>query len=164
MEIFPSEIDSVQEMGDIGGEPVNLVRLKGGLYLAVGKKNKKDTVLGSGSHPAIVRHNIQKSIAGFRASLMKSEDCHHEVVERTSFLPESLQKSGYELFEIDTLNKTLFSLTKHSKEIRSFSLESSSNSLELSHDNQKPIDGLSRAIAELSISKASAQNKKVKVK
>jgi hypothetical protein len=164
MQLFPSEIKSIDDMGELDSEPVKMVSTIGGFYLAVGKKHGKDFVLGSASHPAILRHSIKKSYSSFKPSLMKSETDNAEVVERTQILPQELKKSGHELFEIEELGSTRFSLTKHSKEIAKFDFEPNlDNGMILSSKAKKVPEGVLRTISELCVSKALVLGKKVGV-
>jgi len=127
MDIFPSEIDTVSVIGDMDGEPVKMVKTIGGLYMAVSKKNKKDAVLGAGSHAAIVSYNIKKANPSIKLSLMKSEGYSSAVVhDLTSLLSLSDRQKGYDLFKIEENGKTTISLSKFASE---------KGSVELSEEN-----------------------------
>jgi len=117
MDIFPSEIDTVSVIGDMDGEPVKMVRTIGGLYMAVSKKNNKDSVLGAGSHAAIVSYNIKKANPSIKLSLMKSESYSSAVVhDLTDLLSLEDRQKGYDLFKIEENGKATFSLSKFASE------------------------------------------------
>lgn len=123
MEIRPSEIDSVDSIGDLAGEQVKLVKTKGGLYIAVGRPRgkNKDEVLAAGSHPAIVRYNIQKAFSGFQPSMMKSEAGIESIVAGVSdLLPKQMQNDQYDLYVIKKSNQVDFVLTKSQVEVLKF--------------------------------------------
>jgi hypothetical protein len=120
IEIRPSEIDSVDSIGDLDGEEVKLVRTKGGLYIAVGRPRgkKKEEVIAAGSHPAIVMYNIEKSFSNFRPSMMKSESHEFGIVSgMTDLLPSKMRDSGYDLYVIKKSNEVDFVLTKSQIEV-----------------------------------------------
>jgi hypothetical protein len=120
MEIKPSEISDVDSLGIIDGEEVKLVRTNGGLYIAIAKLKNKDSqeVLAAGSHPAIVRYNIEKSFRNFQPSLMKSESEMQEFVSGMSeLLPEDMQNKGYDFYVIKKSNQVDMVLTKSNIEI-----------------------------------------------
>ena len=123
VEIKPSEIDSVDSIGDLAGEQVKLVKTKGGLYIAVGRPRgkKKDEVIAAGSHPAIVRYNIEKAFAEFQPTMMKSEAGEESLVAGMSdLLPANMRKSGYDLYVIKKSNEVDFLLTKSQIEVIKF--------------------------------------------
>ncbi len=120
IEIKPSEIDSVDSIGDLAGEQVKLVKTKGGLYIAVGRPRgkKKEEVIAAGSHPAIVRYNIEKSFAEFQPAMMKSEAGEESLVAgMTDLLPSKMRNDGYDLYVIKKSNEVDFVLTKSQIEI-----------------------------------------------
>jgi len=120
MEIKPSEIASVDSLGLLDGEDVKLVRTAGGLYLAIGKvrgKNQEE-VLAAGSHPAIVRYNIEKSYKSFQPALMKSEAVSPELVSGFSdLLPQEMRDKGYDFYVIKKSNHVDLVLTKSQLEV-----------------------------------------------
>lgn len=121
IEIKPSEIEKVDELGTLDGEKIKLVKTKGGLYLAIGKARKQSNpeVLAAGSHPAIVRHNIQKSFAQFQASMMKSEELgtDAEVAELSDLLLKSESEQGFGLYVVKKHNTFDIILTKNEEEV-----------------------------------------------
>lgn len=120
IEIKESEIDSVDSIGDLSGEQVKLVKTKGGLYIAIGRPRgkKKDEVIAAGSHPAIVRYNIEKSFAEFQPSMMKSEIFERSAVSgMTDLLPLNMRNKGYDLYVIKKSNEVDFVITKSQIEV-----------------------------------------------
>lgn len=117
MQINPSEIDSVEEVGSLNNSPVKIVRLKGGFHIAIGKNRGKalEEALAAGSHPAIVKYNLQKQFRDFRPALMKNEQSQNiAVVEKhTKHLSQELQKSGHDLYSIQNGLNIEFQLTKY---------------------------------------------------
>jgi hypothetical protein len=109
MRIEPSEIAEVQDAGELDGSPVKLVRTKGGFWIATGRPMGKsmDQALSAGSHPAIVRYNVEKQFPTFRPAMMKSLAFGPEslVLEHTDGLSEELKKSGHELYTVQTGDK-----------------------------------------------------------
>lgn len=128
MEIRPSEVDTVDLIGDLDGEGVQLVRTKGGLYVAVGKlrgKNKGE-VLAAGSHPAIVRYNIEKSYSAFQPAMMKSEEASGQefVTGMSNLLPKQMVDKGFDFYAIKKSNSYDFVLTKQNMEVLKYQAES----------------------------------------
>jgi len=124
IEIHPSEIESVDSIGDLDGEKVKLVKTKGGLYLAVGrpKGKNKEEVIAAGSHPAIVMYNIEKSFTSFQPYMMKSESGEESVVSgMTDLLPSKMIDKGYDLYVIKKSNEVDFILTKSQIEVLKYS-------------------------------------------
>src|SRR5258706_429515 len=101
MKLTPNEIDSIEDAGMLDGAAVKLLRTKGGFWMAVGRPRGKfrDEALAAGSHPAIVRYNLERQFPGFQPAMMKSELASDpSKVERHShFLSDSLRKSGHDL-------------------------------------------------------------------
>lgn len=122
MQIKPEEISSVEESGMLNGSPCKLVRTKGGFWIMIGrkKKNSSEEALAAGSHPAIVKYNMEKQFSDFQPSLMKSEGFVEPIVEKHShFLSEDLRKSGHDIFSIQNGQSVEFQITKHNASIAS---------------------------------------------
>lgn len=119
MIVSPSEIESIEEAGMMNGSSVKLLRTKGGFWIAIGNKSGKEEALAAGSHPAIVRYNLEKNFTNFRPMMMKSEaSINNEVVsQHTKFLSDELQKSGHDIYSIQTGSHIEFQLTKHDVKI-----------------------------------------------
>jgi hypothetical protein len=120
MEIKPSEIDTIDSLGLLDGEDVKLLRTSGGLYIALGKlKGKpKEEVLAAGSHPAIVRYNIEKTYKNFQPVLMKSEREEEEIVSEMSLLlPKDMIDNGYDFYVIKKSSHIDLVLTKAQVEV-----------------------------------------------
>jgi hypothetical protein len=123
IEIKPSEIESVDSIGELDGEQVKLVKTRGGLYIAVGRPRgkKKEEVIAAGSHPAIVKYNIEKSFAEFQPAMMKSEAGEESIVAGMSdLLPANMRKSGYDLYVLRKSNAVDFVLTQSQIEVINF--------------------------------------------
>lgn len=123
MEITPQEIDSIEEAGMLDGSPVKMIRTKGGFWIAVGKpKGKfKEEALSAGSHPAIVKFNVEKQHPDFQPSLMKSELLSdNTIVEKHShYLSDDLRKSGHDVYSVQKGDNVEFHVTKNNINISS---------------------------------------------
>ncbi len=123
MQLTPNEIDSIEEAGILDNEPVKLLRTKGGFWIAIGKPKgkRKDEALAAGSHPAIVKFNLEKQFPDFQPSMMKSEHFSDNViVERHShFLSDSLRKSGHDIYSVQDGDNIEFHITKQNSKISS---------------------------------------------
>lgn len=120
MNISPNEIDSIEEAGTLDGQTVKLIRTKGGFWIAVGQPKGKirSEALGAGSHPAIVKYNIEKQYPGFQPIMMKSEFGQKEVVESHShFLSDELRKSGHDIYSVQNGPSIDFHVTKHNMKV-----------------------------------------------
>lgn len=118
MNLTPNEIDTIEEAGMMNGAPVKLLRTKGGFWIATGRQRGKnrDEALAAGSHPAIVKYNLEKQFAqDFMPALQKSEVSLNPaiVVKHTQWLSEDLQKSGHDVYSIQSGSEIEFQLTKH---------------------------------------------------
>ena len=124
MQVTANEIDTIEEAGILDQAPVKLLRTKGGFWIAVGKpKGKfKEEALAAGSHPAIVKYNLEKQYPGFQASMMKSEAFNNvEIVEKHShFLSDDLRKSGHDVYSVQNGNNIEFYITKYDVKVNSF--------------------------------------------
>jgi hypothetical protein len=123
MQITEKEVDSIEDIGMLHKNPVKMIRTKGGFWIAVGKQKGKykDEALAAGSHPAVVKFNLEKQYPDFQPSLMKSENfADNSVVESHShFLSDDLRKSGHDLYSIQNGNAVEFQITKHNTKIAS---------------------------------------------
>lgn len=120
MNITPQEIDTIEEAGMLDNQPVKLLRTKGGYWIAIGQPKGKlrSEALGAGSHPAIVKFNIEKQYPGFQPIMMKSEDGQRETVEQHShFLSEDLRKSGHDIYSVQNGPSIDFHVTKHNMKV-----------------------------------------------
>ena len=109
MEIRPNEVESIEDIGELNGHPVRMARLHGGLCVAIGRNSGADEALAAGSHPAIVRYNVEKNFRGFQPSMMKSEADQFEIREHTHALGAG---SPYGLYSLKKNNEIDFVLTK----------------------------------------------------
>lgn len=123
MNITEKEIHSIEEAGMLDGHPVKLIRTKGGFWIACGKpKGKfKDEALAAGSHPAVVKFNLEKTYPSFQPALMKSEAFSETVVveKHSHFLSDELRKSGHDIYSIQDGSNVKFDITKQNLKIAS---------------------------------------------
>lgn len=123
MQITPNEIDTVEDAGILDKSPVKLIRTKGGFWIAVGKPKGKlqEEALAAGSHPAIVKYNLEKQYPGFQPSMMKSENFNDAVVveKHSHFLSDILRKSGHDIYSIQSDSQIDFHITKHNVKVSS---------------------------------------------
>lgn len=156
MNITPNEIHSIEEAGTIDGHGVKMIRTKGGFWIAVGKPKGKfrEEALAAGSHPAIVKFNLEKTYPTFQPALMKSEYfSDNAVVEKHShFLSEGLRKSGHDIYSVQEGDNVNFHITKHNMKIASVNGVVDKEFLTISHLNIP--QEFSRGMAGASVEKA----------
>lgn len=123
MNITPNEVDTVEDAGMLDGSPVKMLRTKGGFWMAIGKPRGryKDEAIAAGSHPAIVRYQLEKQFPTFQPVLQKSENMEDlsKVEKHSHFLSDSLRKSGHDIFSIQTGDKVEFQITKQNMKVHS---------------------------------------------
>ncbi len=123
MNLTPNEIDSVEDAGMMNQRPVKMIRTKGGFWIAVGhrKGSIEQEALAAGSHPAIVKYNLEKQYPEFQPSMMKSENYNSmaKVEKHSHFLSDELRKSGHDIFSIQGDNSIEFQITKQNAQIHS---------------------------------------------
>jgi len=133
MQITPNEIETIEDAGLLDQSPVKMIRTKGGFWIAVGRPKGKirEEALAAGSHPAIVKYNLEKQFPGFQPSLMKSEGMSDQtIVERHShFLTSDLRKSGHDVYSVQNDNKIDFYITKQNMQVAAFSSKIIDNAL-----------------------------------
>jgi hypothetical protein len=71
--IDPKEITSITTLGHVDEDEVKLISTKGGFHLAILQGAGGPVALAAGSHPAIVRFQVESKQPGFRQALAKSE-------------------------------------------------------------------------------------------
>ena len=126
MNLQASDIDQVDDAGVLDGQPVKLIRTKGGFFMAV----HKGKVLAGGSHPAIVKHSVSKMYNNFQPAMCKSEGFEDAVVDQHShFLSDDLRKSGHDIYSIQNSNDIEFQITKNNLKIASVLGSIQNNSL-----------------------------------
>lgn len=132
MEIKPSEIEHVEQIGTLNGNPVRLLKTVGGFWICLGrpKSATREEALAAGSHPAIVKYNVEKQFSEFQPSLAKSEtfSSSEKIVGFTELLPSTMRSRGYEMYSILDQNKADYVLTRYGSEVHSFSAEIDSDS------------------------------------
>ena len=123
MQITPNEIHSIEEAGMLDNSPVKMIRTKGGFWIAVGKPRGKfrEEAIAAGSHPAIVKFNLEKQYPGFQPTMMKSEEFSDSTVveKHTHFLTEELRKGGHDIYSVQDGDRVSFHITKHNVKIAS---------------------------------------------
>lgn len=165
MQLTPNEIDRVEDAGMLDNNPVKMIRTKGGFWIAIGRKRNKTTeeALAAGSHPAIVRYNLEKQFAGFQPAMAKSEHGIEPVVGKHShFLNEDLRKSGHDIFSIQTGNAVEFQITKHNSTVASANGYIDSDNLSINELNIP--QEFSKAMAGATVEKAIACKVGLKLK
>jgi hypothetical protein len=123
MELTAQEIESIEEAGMLNGAPVKLIRTKGGFWIATGRPKGKlqEEALSAGSHPAIVKYNLERQHPEFQPSMMKSEFMSDStIVEKHShFLSDVLRKSGHDVYSVQNGDQVEFQITKQNAKIAS---------------------------------------------
>lgn len=123
MNITPNEVDTIEDAGMLDGNPVKMLRTKGGFWMAVGRPRGryKDEAIAAGSHPAIVKYQLEKQFPTFQPIMMKSELSIDmaKVAKHSHFLSDSLRKSGHDIFSIQTGEKIEFQITKQNVKLHS---------------------------------------------
>jgi hypothetical protein len=115
MNLTEKDVSSIDEIGTLSGNKVKLLRTTGGFFIAIGRKrgSPSEEALGAGSHPAIVKYNLEKQYPEFQPSMMKSEGHIEPIVEQHShFLGDDLRKSGHEIYSVQTGTEVEFHITK----------------------------------------------------
>jgi hypothetical protein len=166
MQITPNEIHSIQDAGALDGAPVKMIRTKGGFWIAIGKPRGKfrEEAIAAGSHPAIVKYNLEKQFPGFQPAMMKSEEFSDTaVVEKHShFLSEDLRKSGHDIYSIQDGDCVSFHITQRNMKIASVNGLMEKNFLILRELDIPP--EFSRGMAGASVEKAISCNVGLRLK
>jgi hypothetical protein len=132
LNLQPDDIDTIEDGGMLDGQPVKLVRTKGGYWMSV----HKGKVLSGGSHPAIVKHAISKMYHSFQPVMCKSEGFEDAVVDQHShFLSDDLRKSGHDIYSIQTGENVEFHITKNNLKVASVSSSLEGDSLYFDEPN-----------------------------
>jgi hypothetical protein len=170
--IRPSEIKSVEEIGTLENSPVKMIRTIGGLWVATGrpKGRREEEALAAGSHPAIVKHNVEKMFgASYQPMMAKSESSSLDpkVTEHTSQLSKALIDKGYTLFSVQAegaidfvLSKSGIEVLKHEAMIKGEGLEFQSMKPKAMEHAQEAIQNdATRSVIMAAIDKASELGK-----
>ena len=165
LKIKPEEIESVQEIGMLDGEPVSLLKTVGGFHMAA---SKGKGVLAQGSHPAIVRYNVAKQHKGFSPILAKSEENEPLVFGMSDLLPEGMYEKGFDLYSLEKNESTgvEFVLTKSGADVVVLSGQSSSDEIvitDITGNDAKMISKYIPVVASVISDDAHFQGKKVRV-
>lgn len=158
MQITPNEISSIDDSGMLDGSPVKMIRTKGGFFIAVGKLKGKlrEEALAAGSHPAIVKFNLEKQYPTFQPSMMKSEGLSEVTIvdKHSHFLSDVLRKSGHDIYSVQDGNLVNFHITKHNMHVASVSSHLENQNLVFKEI--KMGKEFSRALAGATVEKAAA--------
>ena len=123
MQITPNDIAEIEEAGMLHGNSIKLIRTKGGFWIACGrlKGKAKEEALAAGSHPAVVKYNLEKQYPDFQPVMMKSENFSENVIveKHSHFLSDELRKSGHDIYSIQEGNNVRFDITKQNLKITS---------------------------------------------
>jgi hypothetical protein len=153
--ITPADIDTIEEIGSISGQPVKLIRTRGGFWIAVARLRGKprEEVLSGGSHSAIVRYKLAKQFPDFQSLLMKNENAMPITVDKHShFLCDDLRKSGHDIYSVQTESNVEFHVTKYNVKLAQINGTIGNDSLILSKINISP--DFTRALAGAASEKA----------
>jgi hypothetical protein len=165
MQLTPNEIDSVEDMGVLDGNPIKLLRTKGGFFMAIGKPRGKyrDEALAAGSHPAIVKYNLERAYPNFQPAMMKSEllSDNSKVERHSHFLSDSLRKSGHDVYSVQNGDRVEFQITKQNTKL--YSVESQLKDGALTFDKMKIGKEFTRALAGATAEKALQCGVKIKI-
>ena len=160
MQLTPNEIDIVEDAGMLNGGPVRMIRTKGGFWIAVGKpKGKfKDEAIAAGSHPAIVKFNVEKQYPDFQPAMMKSEYFSETMIvdKHSHFLSEDLRKSGHDVYSVQTGTHIDFHVTKHGMNVVTVRGDLSGDSLAFKDINPNIPQEMVRALSGATVEKATA--------
>lgn len=158
MQITSKDIESVEEAGTLDGSPVKLVKTRGGFWMAIGrlKGRLKEEAIAAGSHPAIVKFNIEKQFPSFQPAMMKSENFSIDAIveKHTHFLTPDLIKSGHEIFSVQEGSEINFLITKHGINVNSINSEIQNKALvlEMNRVDKKFKRALAGATSEKALS------------
>jgi hypothetical protein len=138
MEISPEEIETIDEIGSLDSEPVKMVKTRGGFYMGLSKRKGQTMVLAAGSHPGLVKYNIEKQFDSFKPSLAKSEKMdEYQIIGNSELLDKSLRDKGYDLVTMKKGNEVNYVVTRFGSEFSSVKGEFKDNSLVLQKSNEK---------------------------
>jgi hypothetical protein len=120
MKISENDIASKELFGMLDGKPVNLLRTKGGLNLAVKTDTKGDEeVIGAASHQAILCYNVEQRFPSFQPAIMKSERTNYVTDKHSHFLSDDLRKRGHDIYSVQDGVGIDFYITKQDNVIAS---------------------------------------------
>lgn len=163
MNITPNEIAHIEEAGSLDSSPVKMIKTKGGFWIAVAKPRgkSKEEAVAAGSHPAIVRYNLEKQFPDFQPSLMKSESYNDATIvdKHSHFLSDELRKSGHDLYSGQEGTNVWFTVTQHNVEKHQISGFKRGSEL-IINNFTKTSEPYSRALAGAVTEKALAMNAK----
>jgi len=132
LSIKPSEIESIDDIGELDGSPVKLVKCIGGFFMAIGRQQGRgqDEALATGSHAAIVKYSLEKNFRSYRPAMEKSESFDIErVTGLTELVPKELRLKGYELHALKKHEDTSYIVSKYGSEVVQYKTFKMDNSL-----------------------------------
>lgn len=119
----PKEIEHIEEAGMLDKHPVKMIRTKGGFWIAIGRQRGRlrEEALAAGSHPAVVRYNLEKIYPDFQPAMMKSEAMNDSVIvdKHSHWLSDDLRKSGHDIYSIQDGSRIEFQITQHQAKVAS---------------------------------------------
>jgi hypothetical protein len=154
MDVKPSEIEEVKVIGNIEGKPVKLIKTAGGFWMAIGapRGKAKEEALAAGSHPAIVKYNVQKQHSDYQPVLEKSEtEPETDVTGLSELLPKTSRDQGFDLYSLKKGNEINYVVTKFGSEAIAFRATIVDDAVVMAKANkpsQEPIQGLGAAITQ----------------
>ena len=165
LKIRPEEIESVEEIGSLNGEPVSLLKTVGGFHIAA---SKSKGVLAQGSHPAIVKYNLAKQNKGFAPMLTKSESSDPQVVGMSDLLPAGFYQKGFDLYSLQKSESSEidYVLTKAGSQLVVLSGQNGNDEIQIndvSGQNAETISKYLPAMASAISEDTSSQGKKLVV-
>jgi histone H3/H4 len=166
MDLKPNEIEEIEQIGQLNGSPVRMIRCTGGFYVVLGKPKGKtqEEALGAASHGAIAKYNVEKQFPDFQPSMAKSESVDSpKVAGFTQLLPQDMRKGGYEMFSLSKSNEIDYILTKHGSEVHSFHADLSGESLKFKKAQKslpESLQGFSKAVSKVATHQAQRAGKK----
>ena len=170
--IDPKEVDTIDVIGKLNGSDVKLVRTKGGFHVAIGKATRsgQETALSAGSHPAIVKYNVEKAYPSFELSMAKSEsEQGPEVRDLSSGFRKEIYDLGYGLYSLTKGEAVEFRVTKHDVDMGSIGASVEGDTLSIKNKSIRKSmipAGLRKSIAEdiAKIVSAHGKGSKLKIK
>lgn len=121
--VTPQEIEKIEDIGEINGQPIKMIQTIGGLFIATGVlpgRNKQE-VLAQGSHRGIVKYSLEKKFAGQAAfALQKNISAEAPIRDYSERLPELMRKHGYELLTSRGASGVVAFLNKDGKDVSQY--------------------------------------------
>lgn len=177
MDIKEDEVKEINKLGNLNGDEVKIITLKGGLHIGIGKKSEnslKNSILAVASHPALVSHQIAKKFEKkFEQTLNKNENkngINSEIIDYSNNLNSTeknvLSLNIYAIKDNDTVD---FKITKHNFEVFSVEATKEEDTLFLNKitKNEQGLSKVNKTELSKNLEKAIkeyAESKKLKIK